>query len=71
LYVAVIAVAFSSAARVYWRDRTVAPLMVMGILIVSLMQWRNGGHYAVSAFIWFLLGWVASQRDDYSTTNSA
>jgi hypothetical protein len=69
LYVAVIAVAFSSAARVYWRDRTVAPLMVLGILIVSLMQWRNGGHYAVSAFIWFLLGWVASQRDDYSTTN--
>jgi hypothetical protein len=69
LYVAVIAVAFSSTARVYWRDRTVAPLMVLGILIVSLMQWRNGGHYAVSAIIWFLLGWVASQRDDSPTTN--
>jgi hypothetical protein len=68
LYVVVIATAFSSTARVFWRDRALAPLMVLSVLIVSLGQWRNGGHYAVSAIIWFLLGWVASQRDRSPTS---
>jgi len=61
LYLAVIVTAFSSTARLYWRDRGIAPLIVMSVLIVSLGQWRNGGHYAMSAILWFLLGWVASQ----------
>jgi len=62
LYVVVVASAFSSTARLYWRDRRIAPLMVLSVLIVSLGQWRNGGHYAVSSIVWFLLGWVASER---------
>jgi hypothetical protein len=62
LYLVVIATAFSETARLYWQRRVVAPLLVLSVLIVSFGQWLNGGHYAVSAIVWFLLGWVASER---------
>jgi hypothetical protein len=62
LYLVVIGTAFSETARLYWQQRAIAPLLVLSALIVSLGQWLNGGHYAVSAIIWFLLGWVASER---------
>jgi hypothetical protein len=62
LYVAVIATAFSWAARLYWRQRGIAALMVLSLLIVSLGAWSNGGRYAASAIIWFLLGWVAAEQ---------
>ena len=53
--------AFSRVTRLYWRQRSEAPLLVLGVLIVSFGQWLNGGRYAVSAIIWFLLGWAASE----------
>jgi hypothetical protein len=62
LYLVVIVTAFSETARLYWNRRAIAPLLILSALIVSLGQWLNGGHYAVSAIIWFLLGWVASER---------
>jgi hypothetical protein len=62
LYLAVIVMAFSWTARLYWRRRGMAPLMMMSILIVSLGAWSNGGRYATSAIIWFLLGWVAAEQ---------
>ncbi len=61
LYLVVVGTSFSRTARLYWRERTAAPLMVLGMLLVSLGQWRNGGHYAVSPIVWFLIGWVAAQ----------
>jgi hypothetical protein len=39
-------------------------LGVAGVLIVSFGQWLQGGHYAASALMWFLLGWAASGRDE-------
>jgi hypothetical protein len=62
LYLVLIAKSFSETARLYWQRRAIAPLLVLTTLIVSLGQWLNGGHYAVSAIVWFLLGWVASER---------
>jgi hypothetical protein len=62
LYLAVIGAAFSHTARLYWQQRGIAPLLVLSTVIVSFGQWLNGGHYAVSAIVWFLLGWAASQR---------
>ena len=61
LYLVVVGMAFSRTARLYWRDRTAASLVILGVLVVSLGQWRNGGHYAVSPIVWFLIGWVAGQ----------
>lgn len=61
LYLVVIGTTFSCVTRLYWRERTAAPLLVLGVLIVSFGQWLNGGRYAVSAILWFLLGWAASE----------
>lgn len=62
LYLVIIGTAFSETARLYWQRRSIAPLLVLSALIVSLGQWLNGGHYAVSAIVWLLLGWVAAER---------
>jgi hypothetical protein len=37
------------------RDR--AALAVMGLLVVTLGQWLNGGYYAISPLLWLLVGW--------------
>jgi hypothetical protein len=61
LYLVVVWTAFSRTVGLYYRQRAAAPLVVLGVLIVSLGHWLNGGRYATSAIIWFFLGWVASQ----------
>jgi hypothetical protein len=40
------------------------------VLIVSFGQWLNGGRYAVSAILWFLLGWAASQYSKHSAADA-
>jgi hypothetical protein len=36
-------------------------LAVLGILIVAFGQWLNGGYYAVSPLLWFLVGWASQE----------
>ena len=40
------------------------PLVVLGILIVTLFQWLNGGLYSVIWLPWLCLGWVDRQWMD-------
>lgn len=59
IYVSVIVLAFALAVRTYFRGNDLA-LPVVGVLIVALGQWLNGGFYALSPLVWLLVGWLAA-----------
>jgi len=40
------------------RQKGILPLMILGILFVSLGQWSNGGNYSTSALIWLCIGFL-------------
>jgi hypothetical protein len=46
----------------YRADQSFAAYATVGVLVVIAGQWLNGGLYAVSPVVWFLIGWVASRR---------
>jgi hypothetical protein len=38
--------------------RDAVALLSVGILMITLLQWLAGGHYAVALLVWLVLGWV-------------
>jgi hypothetical protein len=32
------------------------------VLVITLLQWLNGGQYAVAFLVWLVLGWVDRAR---------
>jgi hypothetical protein len=61
LYVAMlVAIAWKTLA-LYRATRQVVVLGVVGVLIVTLGQWLNGGEYAVAPLVWFLVGWITAE----------
>ena len=30
----------------------------MGLLVITLGQWLNGGYYALAPLLWLLIGWA-------------
>lgn len=62
LYTAVILYTLFVAFAV-WRDRrTFTALVAFGILVSQLGYWTIGGHYALVAICWFLIGGVDRAR---------
>ena len=61
LLLGVIGLAFQRVAAAYRATRDPLLLAVAGLLIVSLGQWLNGGHYALAPLIWFLIGYAVAQ----------
>jgi hypothetical protein len=61
LYATVVVRGITSAYRVASRHPGPVPLAVMGILIVTLFQWLNGGLYSVIWLPWLCLGWLDQQ----------
>src|SRR5215211_5532408 len=59
VYVSLIVLALSLAVRSYFAGTELA-LPVVGVLVVGLGQWLNGGFYALSPLTWLLLGWLAA-----------
>jgi hypothetical protein len=59
VFIAIIVMSFRTVFGRYLRRRP-DPLIfaVAGILVVNFGQWLQGGHYAASALMWFLLGWA-------------
>jgi hypothetical protein len=56
IYAALVGVCVGMAVR-YWRaSRTFTSLGLLGILVLTLGQWLNGGQYAVSTLVWFCIG---------------
>ena len=43
-------------------------LPIVGILVVNLGQWANGGNYALASLIWLLIGVVAATRPSGDVT---
>lgn len=59
-FLAIILLSFHTVFSRYLRRRPDPLLLaVAGVLVVNFGQWLQGGHYAASALMWFLLGWAA------------
>lgn len=56
LYMALVSVAFTSAYAYARRSRSPESLALLGILVVTTMQWLNGGHYLVTPVVWLAMG---------------
>jgi hypothetical protein len=61
LLLLVIGLAIQRVASAYRATREPLLLAVAGLLIVSLGQWLNGGHYALAPLIWFLVGYSTAE----------
>jgi hypothetical protein len=57
-YVAVVAFGFLRAHRVALSRRDPTSLAALGVLAVMILQWLNGGQYAVAFLPWLVLGWL-------------
>lgn len=57
-YLGAIWMTLRTVARRYAATRDPLVFAIAGLLIVTLGQWLNGGHYALAALSWFLIGWV-------------
>jgi hypothetical protein len=57
LFLAIVVVTFRRVGHICLHTRDRAALAVMGLLVVTLGQWLNGGYYAISPLLWLLVGW--------------
>lgn len=57
-YLAVVVLGISRAYRLAATRRDALSLAALGILVVTFLQWLNGGHYAVMFWAWLALGWI-------------
>ena len=47
-----------AAYRLAARRRDALGLAAVALLVITLFQWLNGGHYLVAVLSWLVLGWV-------------
>lgn len=64
MLVLVVALTLRRAILRYLRERDPEVLAVIGLLIVMLGQWLNGGNYAMAPLTWLMAGWVVGQSPD-------
>lgn len=69
--VAYLAVVLIAVPRLYrqaakWRDPL--SLAALGIVLVTALQWLNGGHYATMFWPWLVLGWLDSKSESDGLT---
>lgn len=57
-YCFVLVIGFRLAFRTARDRRDLLSLVALGILIVTLFQWFNGGSYSVAPLPWLMLGWL-------------
>jgi hypothetical protein len=65
-YLTVLVLGLSRAYAVARRRRDPLALVALGLLVVMLFQWLNGGQYAVALLPWLVLGWL--ERGKLSNT---
>jgi hypothetical protein len=61
-YLAVVGIAFFNAYSLASRRRDALAIAALGVLVITLLQWLNGGQYAVAFLVWLVLGWVDRAR---------
>jgi O-antigen ligase len=57
-YVVLLYAAFGRAYSLAVRRRDTLSLVALGVLVVTLLEWLNGGEYAVAFLLWLTLGWI-------------
>lgn len=57
-YLAVVVLGTTRTYRLAAIRRDAVSLAALGIVVVTFLQWLNGGHYAVMFWAWLALGWV-------------
>jgi hypothetical protein len=63
-YLAVVVLGFRRALGRARRRRDALSIVVVGLLTVTLLQWLNGGLYAVALLPWLALGWLDRPEQD-------
>lgn len=61
-YSAVFFLGFRKAFRRARLQRDLLTLAALGILLITSLQWLNGGNYAVAPLPWLVLGWLDRPR---------
>jgi hypothetical protein len=56
VYLALLIVTLCRAGSLALSNRDTVALATVGVLIVMLGQWLNGGYYALAPFVWLLVG---------------
>jgi hypothetical protein len=61
LFLIVIVLAFRHTIATYLASPDPAYLAALGMMLVGLGQWLNGGLYALSPLLWFIIGWATKE----------
>jgi hypothetical protein len=64
LFLYVLFLAFRQTIRTYVARPDPTMLAALGMMLVGLGQWLNGGFYALSPLLWFVIGWATKDRAD-------
>jgi len=58
LFVAIVLITLRRVVASYFARGDAVLLAIMGLLVVTLGHWLNGGHYALAPLTWFCIGWA-------------
>jgi hypothetical protein len=61
-YLVILVAGLGGMYRMAVRRRDALSLVALGILVVTGLQWLNGGNYAVAFLPWLVLGWMDRSR---------
>lgn len=61
LFTMVVVSVLRRVVSLYLRTSDVVMFALVGVLVITLGQWLNGGYYAVAPLIWFLIGWICRE----------
>ncbi len=70
-YFIVVTVGLVTAYRVAAANRTWWAFAGLGVLVVTFLQWSNGGQYAVAWLPWLVMGWADRAAIEQFTIRSA
>ena len=62
LLVAIFVITLRRVVSAYFARGDVLLLAVMGLLVVTLGHWLNGGHYALAPLTWLCIGWATRKH---------
>jgi hypothetical protein len=62
LLVAILVITFRRTVSAYFARGDVLLLAILGLLVVTLGHWLNGGHYALAPLTWFFIGWATRKE---------
>lgn len=71
LYLVIAYCGMTTAYAVTRRRRDWLALAGLGILVMTSLQWFNGGHYAVTPMAWLLFGWYDRKSIEIADADAA